>query len=425
MTDIWIVVQTSRLPNGPGPMSIEFHHKCLSNGLTVLAETNGDAHTAAVGFFVKTGSRDETSRLMGVSHFLEHMMFKGTEGRTAEDVNREFDEIGANYNASTSHENTVYWAHVLPEFLPRAIDLIGDILRPKLRGEDFDMEKNVILEEIGMYEDRPQWRLQDTIIETYFGSHPLGFRVLGTNETIGALPVEDMRAYFQDRYSPDNITVAVTGQIEFDRVLESVQSIAGGWKPTGATRSFDQPALADREQTLTDPKLSRHYVAVMCPAPAAQDDRRYAAGVIADVLGDSEGSRLYWALVDTGLADEADMSYMAQDGIGSYVAFASCDPDRADEVQHILLEKIDEFGDTIEVDEIERAKNKIATEATVHGESPGGRMHSMGGQWTYLGRYIPLSQEIERMMAVTSEDVCALVKDMPYRPRTIVRLGPR
>src|SRR5690606_29036790 len=110
--------------------------------------------------------------VMGVSHFLEHMMFKGTARRTADDVNREFDELGANYNAYTSHESTVYYAQVLPEFLPRAVDLIGDMLRPALRQEDFDIEKNVILEEIGMYEDRPDWRLHDVLLEKHFDDHP-------------------------------------------------------------------------------------------------------------------------------------------------------------------------------------------------------------------------------------------------------------
>lgn len=405
-------------------MSVQFHHRQLANGLTVIAETNDDAHTAAVGFFVKTGSRDEQVSLMGVSHFLEHMMFKGTARRTAEDVNREFDEIGANYNAFTSQENTVYWAQVLPEFLPRTVDLIGDMLRPSLRPEDFDMEKNVILEEIGMYQDRPQWRLHDTTIETHFADHPLGFRVLGTQETITGLSVDQMRGYFEHRYSPDNITVAVAGALEISRLVDDVEAIAGDWRPAGATRSYCEPAPSARETSLTDSKLNRHYLAMMCPAPCSQDDRRYAAGVLADVLGDAEGSRLHWALVDPGLADEADFSYVAQDGVGSYFAFASCDPDRAGEVEKILLETLDDDASSIDDDEITRAKNKIATQATLEGESPGGRMRGLGGQWTYLGRYIPLAEEIKLMMAVTVDDVQHLAQDMPFSPRTIVRLGP-
>ena len=390
----------------------------------MVAETNDEAHTGAVGFFVKTGSRDEERSVMGVSHFLEHMMFKGTARRTAEDVNREFDEMGANYNAYTSQEATVYHAQVLPEFLSRAVDLIGDMLRPALRSEDFDMEKKVILEEIGMYEDRPQWRLQDTIIETHFERHPLGHRVLGTVESIKGLGVEQMRSYFGHRYSPDNTTVGAAGRLDFDRLVEDIGAIAGSWKPTGAERRYEEPVARASEKSIVDDRVNRHYIAMLCPAPAAQDDRRYAAGILSDVLGDAEGSRLYWALVDPGLADEADFSHFTQDRVGSYFTFASCDPDRSERVERTLLETIDQYGGSIDPDEIERAKNKIATHATLQGESPGGRMRSVGGQWTYLGEYIPLEEELRRIMAVTVDDIRELIGAMPFHPRTIVRLGP-
>ncbi len=405
-------------------MALTFHQHQLSNGLTLLAEVNDDAHTGAVGFFVNAGTRDETAPLMGVSHFLEHMMFKGTARRTADDVNREFDEIGANYNAFTSHEKTVYYAHVLPEFLPRAIDLLGDMLRPALRGSDFDMEKNVILEEIGMYDDRPQWRLQDAGLEKYFGAHPLGYRVLGTRDTIAALTAQQMREYFEQRYSPDNIVVAAAGRIDFDAFCREVETIAGSWQPTGARRVHGQPELGDRELNLRDEKLSRHYVEIMFPAPSAQDERRYAAAVLADLLGDSDGSRLYWALVDPGLADEADLAHVAQDQIGYFSAFASCDPKRARKVEKTLLDVLDQAVTQIDDDELQRTKNKLATEATLHGESPGGRMRALGSQWTYLEHYIPLQEEVERLMAITPADLRQLVSDIPFRPRLIARLGP-
>ena len=171
----------------PHSMPIQFQIATLDNGLTILAEVNPDAHTAAAGLFVKTGTRDEPGQLMGVSHFLEHMMFKGTARRSADDVNRDFDRIGANYNASTSQETTNYWAHVLPEFLPDAIDLLADILRPALRQEDFDMEKNVILEEIGMYADRPFWVAYEHAMARFFAGHPLGRRIGRDQFGIGLL----------------------------------------------------------------------------------------------------------------------------------------------------------------------------------------------------------------------------------------------
>ncbi len=406
-------------------MSVDFHHHQLSNGLTVIGEVNSDAHTAAVGFFVKTGSRDEDPAMMGVSHFLEHMMFKGTDRRTADDVNCEFDELGANYNAYTTQEDTVFFAQVLPQCLPPVVDLLADILRPSLRSDDFDMEKKVILEEIGMYEDQPQWRLQDALIETHFGAHPLAHRVLGTLQTVGELNLQQMRAYFDHRYSADNITVAAAGNLQFDQFVQDITVATESWVPTEAMRQYADPQPIDYAQSLVDPKLTRHYGALIWPGPASQDDQRYAAAVWADVLGDTDGSRLYWNLIDPGLADEADISLAAQDQLGSFVAFFSCDPERAEQVEVILLSTLDDYVSSIDVGEIERVKNKIATDATVRGENSAGRMRGLGHQWTYLGRYIPLTDEIKRLMDVTVDDVRQVVTDWPFRPRTIMRLGPK
>ncbi len=407
-------------------MPITFEHAVLPNGLTLIAETQPEAHTAAVGFFVKTGARDETPELMGVSHFLEHMMFKGTARRTADDVNREFDELGADYNAFTSHEQTVYYAHVLPEFLDRAVDLLGDMLRPSLRVEDFDMEKNVILEEIGMYDDRPEWRLQDALLEDFFGAHPLGHRVLGTTDTVTALTADQMRGYFEQRYSPDNIVVAAAGKVDFAKLSEQVAALCGGWSPTGASRDTAVPAAAARARAVTDAKQSRHYLGMLCPGPSAQDPRRYAARVLADVLGDAEGSRLYWELVDPGLAEEADFSFMPQDGSGAFLAYASCDPQRAQAVEDALSRVLDQVAAKRDLrpDELERTVNKLATSATLQGERPAGRMHGLGTQWTYQGEYTPLDDELQRLRAVTVDDVASLLQDFSLAPRTVLRMGP-
>src|SRR5436309_620388 len=153
-------------------IGVRFHSQLLPNGLQIIGETSPSARSVALGFFVRTGSRDETAQVSGVTHFLEHMVFKGTPRRSADDVNRDFDRIGAHYNAYTSEENTVFYAAILPEYLPQAVDLLADILRPSLRVEDFDMEKNVIIEEIGMYEDQPMWSAYDHAKRVYFAEHP-------------------------------------------------------------------------------------------------------------------------------------------------------------------------------------------------------------------------------------------------------------
>ncbi|MBL4700366.1 MAG: insulinase family protein [Phycisphaeraceae bacterium] len=405
-------------------MSVKFHQTTLPNGLTILAESSEDARTSAVGFFVKTGARDEPLPVMGVSHFLEHMMFKGTARRTADDVNREFDEIGADYNAYTSHEKTVYYAHVLPEYLPKAIDLLGDMLRPALREDDFSMEKNVILEEISMYEDRPQWRLQDTLLERYFGDHALGYRVLGTVDSIKALQASQMRQYFEQRYSPDNIVVSAAGQIDFDKLVKEVQKVAGHWQPTGANRNYIKPMSHTGDHQMVDKALNRHYIGLICPGPSLQDENRYAASVLSDVIGDSDGSKMYWSLVDPGHADEADLSHMGMDQTGCYLAYASCDPDRKEKVRQMLMEVLDTASSQTTDQDVQRTKNKLATQVTLHGESSSGRMRALGSQWLNLGKYTSLADVLQKMMAVTLDDIQKHLATKPFTQRCVIELGP-
>jgi len=404
---------------------VAYHQTTLDNGLTVAAEINPDAHTAAVGYYVKTGARDEAAKVMGVSHFLEHMMFKGTDRRTADDVNREFDEIGAKYNAYTTHECTAYYSHTLPEFLPRSIDLIGDMLRPSLRTDDFDMEKQVILEEIGMYDDRPSWRLQDQLLEQYFGNHPLGYRVLGTNETVSALTADQMRHYFEQRYSPGNIVVAGAGNLDFAQFTDWITQATQHWTPVQLDATRDaQPAPLTGSSTLEDERVHRHYLASLSPAPSSQSDQRYVAKVLSDLLGDTESSRIYWALIDPGLADEADFSFMPMDGCGAFLAYASCAPDRAEQVQETLFGVLDTAANDLEEDELERVKNKLATTVTLQGEAPAGRMHAVGGQMMYLGQYESLQEQLERILSVTRDDLRALIEQYPLHQRAVTALTP-
>src|SRR3954470_210809 len=199
-----------------------FHSHKLPNGLQIIGETSPSARSAALGFLVRTSSRDETPEVSGVTHFLEHMVFKGTPRRSALDVNRDFDRIGADYNAFTSEENTVFHAAVLPEYLPQAVDLLADILRPSLRQEDFDTEKNVIIEEIGMYEDQASWAAYDRAKQLHFAGHPLGDTILGTPESIAALTRDQMAAYHARRYVAPNVTVAAAGRFDFAELVDLV-----------------------------------------------------------------------------------------------------------------------------------------------------------------------------------------------------------
>src|SRR6266446_10847605 len=177
-------------------MPLTFQHHQLKNGLDIVGEINPDSHSVAAGLFVKTGSRDEDSTVNGVSHFLEHMMFKGSEKYTWEDVNRIFDEMGARYNAFTTQEMTAYYANVIPEFTERTLEHLAHLLRPAIRNEDFKTEKKVILEEIAMYLDDPGHRLYEKLMEIHFANHPLAMSVLGSAASIQKLQRDQMAEYF-------------------------------------------------------------------------------------------------------------------------------------------------------------------------------------------------------------------------------------
>lgn len=405
-------------------MAITFQQKTLPNGLTIIAETDPEAHSAAAGFFVRTGARDESTPLMGVSHFLEHMMFKGTEDLSADELNKGFDEIGARNNAYTSNEMTCFYAHVLPERLHEATDLLGRMMRPALRQTDFDTEKNVILEEIAMYKDNPFWVLYEACVEKHFGTHPLSHRVLGTTESITALERDRMRDYFNARYSADNTVVALAGKMDFDAVCSQIDTLCGTWERTAPRRDNARPPVRGGRLELKDAKVSRAYWLGMCPAPSMTDDRRYAAAVLAQILGAPDNSRLHWSLIETGIAEEAQASFDPHDGFGEFFVFASGDPERADEIERVITGELESLVNTLTQEELDRVVMKVATQATIGGEKPHDRMHRLGRLWTTIGSYSPLEQEIDRLSRVTLADLRATFAEFPIKPATVGRLLP-
>jgi predicted Zn-dependent peptidase len=405
-------------------MPIEFNETTLENGLTIIGEIDPSAHTAALGFFVKTGARDEQPAVMGVSHFLEHMMFKGTERRTAADVDRGFDDLGATHNAFTTAEQTAFWAHCLPEYLPQAEEILADILRPALRQEDFDSEKSVILEEIAMYQDHPFWVLYERALETYYGSHPLGHRVLGTEQTVGGMTRQQMLEYFTTRYSADNTTVALAGSLDFQAMVDRLAEHCGHWQTTKTRRRYVEAKPAEKEFTIESEKVGQHYLLMICPAPALNDERRYPAAILAQILGDSDGSRFYWALIETGLAEEAVVHYDGRDGLGEYLLYCSCSPENAAEVERIARAETEALIESVTDDDLQRVRSKVATAATLHGELPAGRMRRLGQMWLYMGEYRSLEEELQRINAVTLDDLRAAAVDFPLRPIVTARLAP-
>ncbi|NDH04470.1 insulinase family protein [bacterium] len=347
-----------------------FHQQQCPNGLTIIGEVIPEARSAAVGFFVRTGSRDETIEESGVSHFLEHMMFKGSKKRDAAQVNKDFDKIGANYNAFTSEENTVYYASTLPEYHLAATEILADILRPSLRSADFEMEKKVIIEEIGMYEDNPGWMVFDHARKLFFADHPLGNSVLGSNQSIMDLKRDQMVDYFQRRYIPSNITLVASGNFEWNKFLKNAEKLTTNWKHGIARRDHIRQTSGSGEFKLLEKKTTtQQNVVMICPGPPAASPLRYAANLFAMILGDQSGSRLYWSLVDNGLAESADCSFHEYDGAGAFYTSFSCDPQKTAKNLDIVIKQIHELiAKGITEQELEQAKSNrtLSIIATYH-----------------------------------------------------------
>jgi predicted Zn-dependent peptidase len=353
------------------------------------------------------------------------MAFKGDEKFSADDINRVFDEIGAKYNASTSEEVTMYYAAVLPEYLERAIELLSSLMQPSLRTEDFDMEKNVILEEISMYEDQPSFTCYDHIMATHFAGHPLGQSILGTNASITALTADQMQAYHRSHYHTGNLTLAIAGNCDFDNVVALAEKYCGKipeGKPSRALPGLNpQPVtrLIVRETSVQE------HIMQMGIGPDSRDPLRFAAELLSVVIGDDSGSRLFWELVDPGYAESADLSFSEYDGTGAWMSYLSCSPDQVkenlDRCERVFRD-VNENG--ITADELEQARNKAASRIVLRGERPMGRLSSLGGNWMYRGDYRSIADDLKSIRSVSLDEVRELLKRFPLSMSTTVGVGP-
>ncbi|WZP00487.1 pitrilysin family protein [Isosphaeraceae bacterium EP7] len=404
---------------------MRFHHATLENGLNIVAELNDQAHSVACGFFVKAGSRDESHELAGVSHFLEHMVFKGTERRGAVDVNRDLDKVGAKHNAQTSEEDTFYHVTCLPEYLPKAFDVLADILRPSLRPEDFETEKKVIIEEIRMYLDNSMSVAYEAAKALHFGAHPLGQSILGTVESITDLSVTQMRDYFASKYSPSNIVLAFAGKSDWDEVLELARTYCGPWRGVDSARQAVPPRGSGKFQAILRAEDQQQTILGIADAPPLEGDHRYAAQLLATALGDHTGSRLYWALIDPGYADGADLSYQDYNQAGALFTFLSCEPGQAqDNLQrvHDLYAEVQSAGLTDR--ELTQAKNKVLARTVMRAERPMGRLASLGFHWTYRKDYMTVEAELAAFSKVTPDDIRQVLDQYPLLPMTLTSVGP-
>ncbi|HTL53330.1 MAG TPA: pitrilysin family protein [Planctomycetota bacterium] len=390
-------------------MTIQIGTRTLPNGLRVAYEHDDSMNSFALGFLVHTGGRDETKDVDGVSHFLEHMCFKGSTRRNYEQVNLDFDRIGSEYNAFTSEEATFYYIFAVRTEQESALDQMADLLRPALRLEDFTMEKNVILEEIAMYLDHIEMTARDRMMINAYKGAPLATNVIGTRDSIKALTRDQMQAYYDKRYVARNITFVVSGNFDLDAILKSLETRTAAW-PAGepAVRRKPSPFKITTGRDVTVSKrFQKQAVAIAFPAPPADKKHEhieFSGSIAAAVLGGAN-SRLYWNLVRKGLALSASSDLQSFTDSGMFLVYAICMPEKLAEVEKLLREEIAKFQDGgVTDEELFKAKNRWKTAFVRAAESPFSRLYQAAMDLNTLGEIRSTEQSLQELNSITIAD---------------------
>jgi predicted Zn-dependent peptidase len=298
-------------------------------------------------------------------------------------------------------------------------------MRPSLRDDDFNIEKNVIKEEIAMYKDMPHYDVTDRARTLHFDKHPCGHSVLGSNETIDAMSADQMRGYFEKRYAPNNMTVVCAGNFNWHNFASQIETFCGGWKSWEVSRELNYFAGSKAHERITKANLVREHICLVSPSVSAQDERKYAAALLGVIVGDDTGSRYFWDLVDNALAETATMQYEAMDGVGAFYSYIRCSPANSAKVMDIIKKIFAGLADSgITEDELQKAKNKVLSGLTIKNELPMGRLIDVGFTWTYMHKYLTIEEEVAAIKAVTVKDVNKLIAEFNCAEFTQLSLGP-
>jgi predicted Zn-dependent peptidase len=407
----------------------------LPGGLRVVTETLPTVRSAAFGIWVGVGSRDETPVLNGATHYLEHLLFKGTERRSALDISSALDAVGGEMNAFTAKEYTCYYARVLDNDLPLAIDVVSDMLTSSLiRQEDVDTERDVVLEEIAMTEDDPGDVVHDLFAQVMFGSSPLGRPVLGTVDTINALTRDQVAGFYRRRYRPEHLVVAAAGNIDHAKVVRQVQRAfadAGALSredvvPAGARGGVRALTTAGKVEILDRPTEQAHLVLGL-PGLARADERRWALGVLNSALGGGMSSRLFQEVREKrGLAYSVYSYSSAFADTGLFGIYAGCQPKRVEEVLKICREELERVAEQgITEEELKRAIGQISGSTVLGMEDTGSLMSRVGKAELCYGTHLSVDDLLAKISAVTLDDVREVASSVlgAYRPSLAV-IGP-
>ena len=393
----------------------------LDSGVRVVSEHVPAVRSIALGFWIRTGSRDETPEQAGISHFLEHLLFKGTDRFSSRQIDEEFDAMGAEVNAGTGKETTSVYSRFLDHHLERAFDLLQDMtLRPAY--PDIDSERDVVIEEIAMYEDEPSDKVHDVLATAVFGDHPLGRPVIGRAEVISSVPVPDIASYHDSHYVAPNMVVAAAGNLEHERVVELVQGALDGKRPGGTESLAPEPApeTFDAAVRFHQKDTEQYHVCLGGPGIARGDDRRFVLRVLDTILGGSSSSRLFQEVREKrGLAYSVysyASHYLDSGQIGVYVGTR---PDRVGEALEAIggeLRRLQE--EDLPADELERARENVKGRITLSMESTLARMNRIGSAVLTGVPLLTLDEVLDAVDAVTVEDVAALAREI-YAPERL------
>jgi predicted Zn-dependent peptidase len=378
----------------------------LPNGIRVITEMMPHVRTASLGVWVATGSRYEAASVHGISHFLEHLFFKGTHTRSALDIAQAVDALGGQMNAFTDKEHTCFFVKVLANHLPTVVELTADMLLNSAFDPDaIERERQVITEEIKMYEDSPDELVQDIVTQTIWNGHPLGRPVIGTRKAVSRLGREDFVRYVAERYRADNLVVCVAGNVEHDAVVELIGRHLGRWNGRTTDQPTEAPALSPTV-SLRVKDIEQVHLCLATEGRAQADDDLYALEVLDNILGGGMSSRLFHEIREKRGLVYSISSYAAsyREG-GLFVVYAAMSPETGPEVVRLTFDEIARFPKTLEPAEVERAKESLKGNVMLGLESTGSRMSKLARSELYYGRQITLDEIIQRLDAVTVDAV--------------------
>jgi predicted Zn-dependent peptidase len=408
----------------------------LPGGVRLLTEPMANTRSATIGAWLPVGSRDETDGHYGATHFLEHLLFKGTGRRTAQQIVEAFDRVGGEINAATAKEHTCYYARVLDRDVPMALDVLLDMVTgARLAEADFELERGVILEELAMVEDDPADVAHEAFAGAVFGDNPLARPIGGTPATIRAIPRDAVWRHYRAHYRPPALIVTAAGNVDHDQVAALVGAALadGGWQPAddgaplarrSAAAAVGLPANGAR-RIVTRP-IEQTQIILGCEGLRAMDPRRHAYQVASTVLGGGMSSRLFQEIRERrGLAYTTYAFGSPHADTGSFALFAGCAPGVADEVVGLLGEQWDLLAaHGIDADELARAKGQMSGGLVLGLEDSSARMSRLGQAEIVTGEVPTMDQMLARIDAVTCDQVAAVAEDLASRPRHEVRIGP-